>query len=97
MPTLTTPPDVHRKLLALARNRKFRPDGYKDKKFQNHPWTGYKCRICGNKHAPQNVCGVCRGRVKLIRGEMESAIVTDLAPDVRIYAEPVIPAEERAE
>jgi len=97
MPTLTTPPDVLRKLTALARNRKFKPDGYKDKKLQNRPWTGYKCRICGNKHAPENICCVRRGRVKLIRGEMESAIMTDLTPDVRIYSEPVIPAEERAE
>ena len=97
MPTLTTPPDVLKKLHALARNRKFKPDSYKDKKYQSHTWAGYKCRICGNKHAPQNVCGVCRGRVKLIRGEMESAIMTDLTPDVRIYSEPVIPAEERAE
>ena len=93
MPTLTTPPDVLKKLHGLARNRKFKPDSYKDKKFRNHTWESYKCRVCGNKYAPENVCGVCRGRVKLIRGEMESAIVTGLVPDVRIYNEPVIPAE----
>ena len=97
MPTLTTPPDVLRKLTALARNRKFKPESYKAKRLQSRSWSGYKCHICGNKHAPENVCGVCRGRVKLIRGEMDSAIVTGLTPDVRIYAEPVIPAEERAE
>lgn len=90
MPTLTTPPDVLRKLHALARNRKFKPDSYK---AAAQPGAGYKCRICGNKHAPEYVCGVCRGRVKIIRGEMESAIVTGLTPDVRIYNEPVIPAE----
>lgn len=93
MPTLTTPPDVLRKLRKLAGNSEFKPDSYKHKRYWGRSWAGYRCHICNNNYAPENVCGVCRGRVKLIRGEMESAIVTDLTPDVRIYAEPVIPAE----
>ncbi len=72
----------HRKTITdLVEDPKFDPGDYLGSEYDR---AGY-CRFCSRRHAPNGVCGVCRAKVRLIRGQIPTT--------VRVYAEPVIPTE----
>lgn len=85
-------PKVSEAVADLAANPKFDPDDYRKRGRSLFCSSGMhtRCKVCGVKHAQDLVCGYCRMRVKIIRGDAP-LLVSVGQPLFRIYKTPEIP------
>lgn len=72
-------------LTALAEDPKFKLSGYKDASATYR----MQCSVCNTRHALNDLCGYCWGRVRMIREGIPIADFAGLQPaPLRIYPAP---------
>ncbi len=55
----------HRKTITdLVEDPKFDPGDYHAVEYKREGW----CRYCPTRFAPNGVCGICRAKVRMLRG-----------------------------
>ncbi len=88
-------PEVREAVAALAADPKFNPDDYREhgRSLLFASGLHMRCKACYVKHAPDRVCGYCRMRVKIIRGDAP-LLARVKQPLFRIYKTPEIPEGE---